>query len=1172
MASGRFSNDDVRCRAELFQCFKNSASSYATKQGKLITFSDDELSKLVSGFIRAKALCIDSRLVGEKDVFIALPGSKVNGGEFVKDVFQTASFLIVSNDDWHGRAGSKIKDWFLKLPSKLREKNLGKWIVVSSDKIEQLSSCLAAPFYGYPCQKLNVVGVTGTNGKTSLCYLLERLYQKEKRVGVIGTIEARFPILTTKDKEAEKKIKRIVLPNTTPHATLLQHLLAQMVFHKVEMVFIELSSHALALGRTRGISIDSLLWSNLTKDHLDFHKTMREYYKAKCLAFDLLKKDKRSFVLVCLETLSGYGIVKDLQKLSTPAFLISEGVVGGGAHKKNAVASLKNPRGDFFYKKIKMDNDLCTFSLDFEGADFFHPKNHFLQTDFFGAGALQNISLALCHRFLYKNLNVLQKKSAAKKDLASKKSTALLQKNIDWHRQAKRDLDALKGLTIPGRMQRIDDHPIFIDYAHTPDALVKAIKVLQEIKKTSKKKGKLIVVFGCGGDRDREKRGPMGAQAFSFCDVLVVTSDNPRNENPLSIIADILKPISSNQSNKRLVVIPNRKEAIAYAVSLLNGRGEEENMVLLAGKGHESYQIDHLGKKPFDEVAITRQSFSHFLQNGFLLSEIISVFDDAKLLVGGRTYDAKKFLKSEAAEVKKLWKTEGCRLFFSIFFGISTDSRTIEKEEIFFAFDGALYRAVDYIDQVLKKGARLFVVDKKHFAFLKPWSKNNAHVAVLFVNDVFLAYRQLAAFKMRQLKKRGNVDACRIAVTGSAGKSSLKQAIGHVLSKKYDVFVSKGNYNNHVGVPHNVFAIDRFYEIYVFEMGMSGQGEIASLSEIILPHAVLLTNVLSAHIENFSNVKQIALAKAEFFPYGNSGSSCSMDASEGAPNAVFQSVHGVSKGDGVNSSSFQLPFRVEDEDEASLKLPRVFLPYDINFRSVFRHLACKYKWAVTWVDSQMFLEPKIRFKSGKFFTHIALKKNPKMSVDILGLHPYASKMFSLIFQLALFLKFDQRELFQALSSLPSSLMARRFEIVKQQPCIIDDSYNANPTSMIEAIDFVAQASLEKKTKGDFIFVLGDMCELGAYADYHHEVVVQHCLRVREDRPRCCFIFFGHLMTKAWQRVAHLLDLKNGDQFFFACRDFEKLTSILKKRIGKSDTVYFKASNASNLKRVIDRFI
>jgi UDP-N-acetylmuramoyl-L-alanyl-D-glutamate--2,6-diaminopimelate ligase len=439
----------------------------------------------------------DSRNAGSQDIFVAICGQTLDGRRFVPDLDVAA---VIADRPVEARPGTTV--------------------IYVEDARAALSAGAAA-LSGFPSEKMFMIGLTGTNGKTTTSWLIERLaISLGKKIGVVGTLGNRI--------QGEPAILQGGF--TTPEAALLQPLLAEMHASGCQLVAMEVSSIGLALHRTRHIRFDVAAFTNFTRDHLDFHGDMQSYLDAKRLLFKQLKGEKsisllNSEVAECMDTETEesrrwtFGRGGDLE-----AHAVSETLEG-------------------------IEADLTLFG-----------EQHHLSMPLVGRHNLSNAiaALACIH--------------AAGMPL-DKAIRALA--NIDQ---------------IPGRLERVDKGggaAVFVDYAHTPDALGKALGTLRALCK-----GRVICVFGCGGDRDPGKRPEMGRIASSLSDLAIVTSDNPRTEDPLEIIAEVRKGMSGTPMEN-----PDRREAIRYALrSARNG-----DAVLIAGKGHETYQIIGTERKPFDD-------------------------------------------------------------------------------------------------------------------------------------------------------------------------------------------------------------------------------------------------------------------------------------------------------------------------------------------------------------------------------------------------------------------------------------------------------------------------------------------------------------------------------------------------------------------------------------------
>ena len=466
-------------------------------------------------------------------IFIAIKGFSADGHQYIDDaVSRGAKALIVEQDVEVARA-----------------------VVVKVADTRKALAVISSRFYEDPSTKLCLIGVTGTNGKTTITYIIENILKKAGlNVGVIGTINYRFGGKTFDN------------PMTTPESYELQNILAQMLQNGVSHVVMEVSSHAIDLCRVDECWFDVGVFTNLTQDHLDFHKDMETYWFSKKRFFtDILAsgpKSKRAVAVInCNDT---YG--KDLFEA-----LSLEKIAVGTPDTANV-----HP------KQIK--NSLAGI----EGMLETPAGNLPIRSGLVGAYNVENI---LCAAGVGVALNISNDVIAA--------GIALTQ-------------------IVPGRLEAVPNGLgkfVYVDYAHTPDALENALKTLEELKT-----GKLICVFGCGGNRDKGKRPQMGEIAGKICDLSVVTTDNPRNEDPMEIIWEIEKGIKKTAPHgfttgelksglefKGYLVIPDRERAIGFAIALAH----PGDIVLIAGKGHETYQLVGDQVLDFDDKNIAKRILQH---------------------------------------------------------------------------------------------------------------------------------------------------------------------------------------------------------------------------------------------------------------------------------------------------------------------------------------------------------------------------------------------------------------------------------------------------------------------------------------------------------------------------------------------------------------------------------
>jgi UDP-N-acetylmuramoyl-L-alanyl-D-glutamate--2,6-diaminopimelate ligase len=462
-------------------------------------------------------------------LFVAIAGHAADGHNYVDQALQRGAVAVVS-----------------------QKEITGKTINIRVAGTRQALADIAACFFDYPSQRLTVIGITGTNGKTTTAYLVESILQQAGyRVGVIGTINYRY---------ADKIFAN---PITTPESLDLQRILADMQQAGVSHVVMEASSHAIDLYRIRNCWFDAAVFINLSQDHLDFHGDMKSYWVSKKKLFTeyLVDGPKRDRAVAVINCNSSNG--REL------ADILQVPVIKTGSGPDDMVRA----------QNAQFDQNGTTGEIVTPGETF-----HF-KSELVGRHNLENI---LCAAGVGSALNL---------------STGDIKSGIE----------AVSA--IPGRLERIENNTgrfVYVDYAHTPDALKNVIDALRMVMAD-----RIICVFGCGGDRDTAKRPLMGEIAAQLCDLSVVTSDNPRTEDPTAIINQILKGVQQVKSrcysaadfrngfkDKGYVVEADRQRAIQLAIRV----SEPGDTVLIAGKGHETYQILGTTTKPFDDREEARKA------------------------------------------------------------------------------------------------------------------------------------------------------------------------------------------------------------------------------------------------------------------------------------------------------------------------------------------------------------------------------------------------------------------------------------------------------------------------------------------------------------------------------------------------------------------------------------
>lgn len=478
-------------------------------------------AKIIGDDVLISGIEHDSRKVTTKNLFVCMEGAHVDGHNFIGQATTNGAVAVLTTR----------QDF-------IPPENISAIIV--PDMLNALA-VIVPYFYDYPSRTMRIIGITGTNGKTTTTYLLREIFSAASfKVGLIGTIQIligdeAFPVR-----------------NTTPNVIDLQHVLNDMRDKNVQVVVMEVSSHALAEHRVSGVEFDTAIFTNLTQDHLDFHLTMENYLRAKCRLFDMTAHRGRK-------------------------------------QNKTAVINIDDAASKEILKHCTCDK--ITYGLNssanLRGADL-EIRADGMKFKIRGGFGVMNLGLHLTG--LFNVYNVLAAVGAA---LAENISPEVI----------KRALENFK--SVPGRFERIfADAPfeVIVDYAHTPDGVKNVLDTARQIVK-----GKIITVFGCGGDRDHLKRPIMGKLVSELSDVVIATSDNPRTEDPEKILDEVEAGIGDKVHER----ITDRRAAIFRAIEL----ADAGDVVLILGKGHETYQILNTGKIHFDDREIAREAITEVNTN-----------------------------------------------------------------------------------------------------------------------------------------------------------------------------------------------------------------------------------------------------------------------------------------------------------------------------------------------------------------------------------------------------------------------------------------------------------------------------------------------------------------------------------------------------------------------------
>jgi murE/murF fusion protein len=905
-------------------------------------------------------VCDDSRQVAPGDLFVAVPGQTVDGHHFLANAEQRGARAAIVEQV---RPDCPL----LQLP-----------VANATEALAQL----AMNRYGRPSDSLTLIGITGTNGKTTSNFLVETLLEEaELRPGLLGTVLYRGPGVNQ------------AAPFTTPTALLLHRTLAELAEHGAKAVAMEVSSHALLLGRLFGVRFRVAAFTNLTQDHLDLHGTMEAYFAAKCQLFHqhLLPAELGGRAVINLDDPWGRRLFETLSPAQRIGFSLTEPADVAVVREKTGVEGIS--------------------------AVFSTPVGEVtLQSPLTGQFNLSNLALSI-------GIGVALGLSAV---------------------QIGRGLSRLSG--VPGRLERVPSRrgpTVLVDYAHTPDALSRVLLTLRPLTTSSTKRGRLLVVFGCGGDRDAGKRPLMGRAAAEAADLVIVTSDNPRSENPQGIIDMIVAGVESTgrltplldrgqlaSSASGYFIEPDRRQAIQSAILA----AQPEDLVLLAGKGHEDYQIIGTSKLHFDD----REEAQRALQ----------LRPDAQTRSGQLTpATVPNVLPSIELPLERVLGAAAGRLVRGAthrFSAVTIDSRTVTPGSLFVAIRGERFDGHSFLAQAVQSGAGGVLIerDKLHLVPEHP------SLAVIEVADTIVAIGQIA---------RAHRDAPEIAaklrvvaVTGSSGKTTTKDLIASILAahriEPGELTKTDGNLNNHLGVPLTLLKLRPGQRYAVIELGMSARGEIAYLTSLCRPEVAVITNVGPAHLETLGTLENIALAKGELFA----------GLADGAT-AVFLDGHGLVREQAARAGAFS--GRVRAVIGSSGAVPAKAAAAQVR---------------VTGEDAAgLQVELSFPLAAG----------TPSQSLRLPLIGPHHADNAALAAAAALALDVPPATIATGLASVQAGKHRGQLLTIGGR-LVLDDCYNANPASVAAAL----RALVGLRGSGAAVAVLGDMLELGPTEAELHAMV------------------------------------------------------------------------------------
>ena len=678
--------------------------------------------------ISVGAVTSDSREVKRGDVFVALRGLRSDGHAFVPTAIERGAAVIVVEHEVPGARAVQV---------------------IVPNAATALGVMIASSL-GNPARAMTLIGITGTNGKTTTTYLVEAILRAAGfEPGVIGTVTYRW-----KDVSFDA-------PYTTPTPQVLHETFAKMRDAGVTHVVMEVSSAALSMHRLAGIRFAVSAFSNLTQDHLDVHGSMAAYFEAK----------KRLFT----ELTDGASVVN----VDDP-----KGQAMGAASTGRVLRVTARPSGDGNIRVVQQRSTVRGIE-----ATISTPR-----------GELAIVARPLIGHYNVENLAL---------------AVGIAEALGVPHAAIARGIAGLAG--VPGRVERVavpGELDIFVDYAHTPDALTNVLGALRPL--TAKR---LICVFGCGGDRDPTKRPKMGAAVAASADLAIVTSDNPRTEDPRTIIDQILPGVPSP-----FLVEVDRRIAIRAAIA----EAVPGDVVVIAGKGHEDYQIIGTTKHHFDDREVALEAAG--LRETRLLAGVARDAGGELVIGSGRRPPTQPAPDVAISRVV-------------------LDSRKALPGALYVAVRGETLDGHAFCAQAVETGAVAVLVD---------------HAVDVTVPQIVVEDTRLAMGKLARAHRRAWTGKL-VAITGSAGKTTTKELTRAALAMAGPTHAAEGSLNNETGLPLTLLGLRLFHAYGVVEMGMRGAGQIEYLTKIAEPDVAVVVNAGTAHIELLGSTDAIAAAKGEIW-------------------------------------------------------------------------------------------------------------------------------------------------------------------------------------------------------------------------------------------------------------------------------------------------------------------
>tara|TARA_Y100000591_G_scaffold161893_1_gene139635 strand:+ start:4500 stop:7349 length:2850 start_codon:yes stop_codon:yes gene_type:complete len=915
-------------------------------------------------------LAFNSEKVKKHNIFFAIKGTKFDGNKFISNAIKRGAKVVISE--------KKIKNP-IKNILYLRHQNPRKLLALTSYKLVKK----------FP---KNLIAVTGTNGKSSIAdFYYQILNLEKKRTASIGTIGIQL------------NNKKKYIDNTTLDPITLRKAINYLTSKKINNIILEASSHGLKQNRLDGLSFDIGIFTNLSHDHLDYHKNFNDYLSSKLYLFKNLIK-RNGFVIT---------------DPSIPQFKKIKKIIN---KRKLKLLTILEKNSDLELVSHHYENDSQILEIKIS------KLKKIIKLNLIGKVQIKNIFMSIL---------------------------AAIKSGVDINTILKSIINLKPA---EGRLEKIgeikNNSKVILDYAHTPDALSIVLKNIREQFPT----GKIKLVFGCGGDRDKSKRIKMGKIAEKFADVIYLTDDNPRNENPNMIRSDIKKGIKS----KNFFEISSRKKAI---LNCINGLSSGD-IAIIAGKGHEKIQEQNGRKNFFSDRDVIINSIKQKNKK---------LFEDKRLnIIQEKTKLLPKNLKLK---------------------NVLINSKELKKNDIFFAIKGKKHDGNRFLIEAIKKGSSLVVTNRKNRK-VKLSKQIKVKNTLRFLTECASDYRN-------------NISTNIIGITGSCGKTTLKELLGNSLSQIAKTYFSPRSLNNKYGVPLSLLNLKQDKKFGIFELGMDKKGEIDYLSKILKPNVGIITNISYAHSKNFKNLKGIAEAKSEIIQNIKTGGKVILNKDD----KFFKFLKNKALKKKLRVYSFSL--KNKNSYSNLVKIIKINNKFKIFFK-----VGSETKFYYSKSDSKNHIQNMLAALTTISFFY----KLKNISKNI-------------------FLRFELPEGRGDISKLKF-----KNKIINY----VDESYNSNPLSLKTALINFAGINSNKNSKH---VVLSDMLELGKNSLSHHKSVSDLINKLEIDKVH----IYGKLIKNTYEG---LRKNKKG----LVLNNIFQINDLINKTLSNNDYLMLKGSNSTGLNK------